>query len=441
MGVLPERLADLEVLARLEPEALGGAVFRARDAAGAEVAVKTFAGRPANGAVLPPEGAVPDGVAPVLEVDLHGDPPRVVSEVVTGRSLADLAAGPEGARLPPTWTLVHLDRALGALAALHDAGLVAGRMAPGHVLIEEAPAAPPAPAAPSAPAAPPAPAADGGVADRAAAGAAAPAAPPAQLGRAWLRDPWWRAGPAGFAAGAEAGRAAEVRGLAAAFLRALRPAEVRAAAGDAPLEPEPREVKRFRRLLEALAAEAPAGPAPAREALARLAPFVERARRAIRDVIDRDLRVREGPFAEAEAHVRERHEREASLRADGAAQRARIEKRRAAARPDAPDRERFERALALLDEADIVEAGFIQILAAVEALLRAGIAAIADLRRRLPDLDLASLVAIARASDASLRRLLARLQELEAAATEAVHAAASLRHAAEREAGGDGPPA
>jgi len=429
VGVLPERLADLEVLARLEPEALGGAVFRARDTAGAEVAVKTFAGRPANGAVLPPEGAVPDGVAPVLEVDLHGDPPRVVSEVVTGRSLADLAAGPEGARLPPTWTLVHLDRALGALAALHDAGLVAGRMAPGHVLIEEAPAAPPAPAA------------DGGVADRPAAGAAAPAAPPAQLGRAWLRDPWWRAGPAGFAAGAEAGRAAEVRGLAAAFLRALRPAEVRAAAGDAPIEPEPREVKRFRRLLEALAAQAPAGPAPAREALARLAPFVERARRAIRDVIDRDLRVREGPFAEAEAHVRERHEREASLRADGAAQRARIEKRRAAARPDAPDRERFERALALLDEADIVEAGFIQILAAVEALLRAGIAAIADLRRRLPDLDLASLVAIARASDASLRRLLARLQELEAAATEAVHAAASLRHAAEREAGGDGPPA
>jgi ABC-type branched-subunit amino acid transport system substrate-binding protein len=137
----PSRLGEYVLVGRLG-EGGQGTVFLGRDGAGAEVAVKLLrAGLsedPASRARFVRELAVAERVAgfctaQVLDADVAGDQPYIVSEYVPGPSLQELVAerGPRGG--------TDLDRlAIGtatALTAIHQAGIVHRDFKPPNVLM------------------------------------------------------------------------------------------------------------------------------------------------------------------------------------------------------------------------------------------------------------------------------------------------------------------
>ncbi|MBD2895944.1 Serine/threonine-protein kinase PknD [Actinomadura sp. RB99] len=137
----PRALGQFEVVGRLGAGGQG-AVFLGRAPGGEYVAVKLLhaqmANDPAARARFTREVAAAQKVEPfctarVLEADVHGDQPYVVSEFIDGPSLHDVVAhnGPLGA--------AELERlAIGtvtALAAIHEAGIVHRDFKPNNVML------------------------------------------------------------------------------------------------------------------------------------------------------------------------------------------------------------------------------------------------------------------------------------------------------------------
>ncbi|MBG6091162.1 serine/threonine-protein kinase [Actinomadura viridis] len=137
----PRALGQYEVVGRLGAGGQG-AVFLGRAPGGQYVAVKLLhaqmANDPAARARFTREVAAAQKVEPfctarVLEADVHGDQPYVVSEFIDGPSLHDVVAhnGPLGA--------AELERlAIGtvtALAAIHEAGIVHRDFKPNNVML------------------------------------------------------------------------------------------------------------------------------------------------------------------------------------------------------------------------------------------------------------------------------------------------------------------
>ncbi|TDC41201.1 serine/threonine protein kinase [Actinomadura sp. KC345] len=137
----PRALGQYEVVGRLGAGGQG-AVFLGKAPGGEYVAVKLLhaqmANDPAARARFTREVSAAQKVEPfctarVLEADLHGDQPYVVSEFIDGPSLHDVVAhdGPRGA--------AELERlAIGtvtALAAIHEAGIVHRDFKPNNVML------------------------------------------------------------------------------------------------------------------------------------------------------------------------------------------------------------------------------------------------------------------------------------------------------------------
>ncbi|WP_131740698.1 serine/threonine-protein kinase [Actinomadura roseirufa] len=137
----PRALGQYEVVGRLGAGGQG-AVFLGRAPGGEYVAVKLLhaqmAGDPAARARFTREVSAAQRVEPfctarVIEADVHGDQPYVVSEFIDGPSLHDVVAhnGPLGA--------AELERlAIGtvtALAAIHEAGIVHRDFKPNNVML------------------------------------------------------------------------------------------------------------------------------------------------------------------------------------------------------------------------------------------------------------------------------------------------------------------
>ncbi|TMR06488.1 serine/threonine protein kinase [Actinomadura soli] len=137
----PRALGQYEVVGRLGAGGQG-AVFLGRTPGGEYVAVKLLhaqmANDPAARARFTREVAAAQKVEPfctarVLEADVHGDQPYVVSEFIDGPSLHDVVAhdGPRSAQ--------ELERlAIGtvtALAAIHEAGIVHRDFKPNNVML------------------------------------------------------------------------------------------------------------------------------------------------------------------------------------------------------------------------------------------------------------------------------------------------------------------
>ncbi|XVQ08941.1 serine/threonine-protein kinase [Spirillospora sp. CA-255316] len=137
----PRALGQYEVVGRLGAGGQG-AVFLGKSPGGQYVAVKLLhaqmASDPAARARFTREVNAAQKVEPfctarVLEADLHGDQPYVVSEFIDGPSLHDVVAhnGPRGA--------AELERlAIGtvtALAAIHEAGIVHRDFKPNNVML------------------------------------------------------------------------------------------------------------------------------------------------------------------------------------------------------------------------------------------------------------------------------------------------------------------
>ncbi|URM94833.1 serine/threonine protein kinase [Actinomadura madurae] len=137
----PRALGQYEVIGRLGAGGQG-AVFLGKAPGGQYVAVKLLhaqmANDPAARARFTREVSAAQKVEPfctarVLEADVHGDQPYVVSEFIDGPSLHDVVAhdGPRGA--------AELERlAIGtvtALAAIHEAGIVHRDFKPNNVML------------------------------------------------------------------------------------------------------------------------------------------------------------------------------------------------------------------------------------------------------------------------------------------------------------------
>ncbi|GAA2585515.1 serine/threonine-protein kinase [Actinomadura fulvescens] len=137
----PRVLGQYEVVGRLGAGGQG-AVFLGKSPSGEYVAVKLLhaqmASDPAARARFTREVSAAQKVEPfctarVLEADVHGDQPYVVSEFIDGPSLHDVVAhnGPRGA--------AELERlAIGtvtALAAIHEAGIVHRDFKPNNVML------------------------------------------------------------------------------------------------------------------------------------------------------------------------------------------------------------------------------------------------------------------------------------------------------------------
>ncbi|WP_302931045.1 serine/threonine-protein kinase [Actinomadura sp. J1-007] len=137
----PRALGQYEVVGRLGAGGQG-AVFLGRSAGGEHVAIKLLhaqmASDPAARARFTREVSAAQRVEPfctarVLEADVQGDQPYVVSEFIDGPSLHDVVAhnGPLGA--------AELERlAIGtvtALAAIHEAGIVHRDFKPNNVML------------------------------------------------------------------------------------------------------------------------------------------------------------------------------------------------------------------------------------------------------------------------------------------------------------------
>ncbi|MEU5882321.1 serine/threonine-protein kinase [Spirillospora sp. NPDC047279] len=137
----PRALGQYEVVGRLGAGGQG-AVFLGKTAGGEYVAVKLLhaqmAADPAARARFTREVAAAQKVEPfctarVIEADVHGDQPYVVSEFIDGPSLHDVVAhnGPRSAE--------ELERlAIGtvtALAAIHEAGIVHRDFKPNNVML------------------------------------------------------------------------------------------------------------------------------------------------------------------------------------------------------------------------------------------------------------------------------------------------------------------
>ena len=137
----PRALGQYEVIGRLGAGGQG-AVFLGKAPGGEYVAVKLLhaqmANDPAARARFTREVSAAQKVEPfctarVLEADVHGDQPYVVSEFIDGPSLHDVVAhdGPRGA--------TELERlAIGtatALAAIHEAGIVHRDFKPNNVML------------------------------------------------------------------------------------------------------------------------------------------------------------------------------------------------------------------------------------------------------------------------------------------------------------------
>ena len=137
----PRSLGQYEVVGRLGAGGQG-AVFLGRARNGDHVAIKLLhaqmAGDPAARARFTREVTAAQKVEPfctarVLEADVHGDQPYVVSEFIDGPSLHDVVVhnGPRGA--------AELERlAIGtvtALAAIHEAGIVHRDFKPNNVML------------------------------------------------------------------------------------------------------------------------------------------------------------------------------------------------------------------------------------------------------------------------------------------------------------------
>jgi serine/threonine protein kinase len=139
----PRSLGQYEVVGRLGAGGQG-AVYLGKDANGGPVAIKLLhaqmATDPAARQRFAREVAAAQKVEPfctarVLEADVHGDQPFIVSEYINGPSLHDVVAhnGPLNA--------VELERlAIGtvtALAAIHEAGIVHRDFKPNNVLLAD----------------------------------------------------------------------------------------------------------------------------------------------------------------------------------------------------------------------------------------------------------------------------------------------------------------
>ena len=137
----PRALGQFEVVGRLGAGGQG-AVFLGKAPGGEYVAVKLLHAQMANDPaararftreVTAAQKVEPFCTARVLEADLHGDQPYVVSEFIDGPSLHDVVAhdGPRGA--------AELERlAIGtvtALAAIHEAGIVHRDFKPNNVML------------------------------------------------------------------------------------------------------------------------------------------------------------------------------------------------------------------------------------------------------------------------------------------------------------------
>jgi predicted Ser/Thr protein kinase len=119
-----------------------GVVYRAADASGAEVAVKVLRqGIPAEATARSRLAREVDmmrrvhnpHVAEVVDADVEGSPPYIVTRYVAGRTLEDVVAS-EGPLTGPA--LARLARGLAdALTAIHSAGIVHRDLKPGNVLL------------------------------------------------------------------------------------------------------------------------------------------------------------------------------------------------------------------------------------------------------------------------------------------------------------------
>ncbi|GAA4072127.1 serine/threonine-protein kinase [Actinomadura miaoliensis] len=137
----PRVLGRYEVVGRLGAGGQGS-VFLGRAPGGEYVAVKllhaAMAGDPAARARFTREVSAAQKVEPfctarVLEADLHGDQPYVVSEFIDGPSLHDVVAhnGPRG---PEELERLAIGTAT-ALAAIHEAGIVHRDFKPNNVML------------------------------------------------------------------------------------------------------------------------------------------------------------------------------------------------------------------------------------------------------------------------------------------------------------------
>ena len=137
----PRALGQYEVVGRLGAGGQG-AVFLGKAPGGEYVAIKLLheqmANDPAARARFTREVTAAQKVEPfctarVLEADLHGDQPYVVSEFIDGPSLHDVVAH-DGPRSPQELERLAIGTAT-ALAAIHEAGIVHRDFKPNNVLL------------------------------------------------------------------------------------------------------------------------------------------------------------------------------------------------------------------------------------------------------------------------------------------------------------------
>jgi serine/threonine protein kinase len=137
----PRALGQYEVIGRLGAGGQG-AVFLGKAPGGEYVAVKLLhaqmANDPAARARFTREVSAAQKVEPfctarVLEADVHGDQPYVVSEFIDGPSLHDVVAH-DGPRSPEELERLAIGTAT-ALAAIHEAGIVHRDFKPNNVML------------------------------------------------------------------------------------------------------------------------------------------------------------------------------------------------------------------------------------------------------------------------------------------------------------------